>query len=172
MKTRIETVYEFRPLYEGKMLRYNGGNWIPDDGEYDLAFVQCDNPVFQGVELSSYSNLLWKWCKNMNWAAHIQKHPRGNAWHYMTNDCKPFHGEWNKDSHLNRLAYEAAGKKCCDMNRCANGRAVEFNITNDVIQAGQLREVKTKKIVKPPKIFKCCYCGNIDWKKEEKKAKR
>ncbi len=34
-------IYEFRPLpdfFNGAFMRYNGGQWIEDDGEYDLAF--------------------------------------------------------------------------------------------------------------------------------------
>lgn len=171
MKTRTETTYEFRPLYEGKMLRYNGGDWIPDDGEYDLAFIECDNPIWHGIDIPSRPTIVWRWCKNMNWTAHVQEHPNGNAWHYLTTDSKPWGGSWDVDKHPNELANREASSMCCYMNHCANGRCVDFNITNDTIQAGLLREVSTKKIIKPPKIFKCCYCGEIDWKKEEKKKR-
>ena len=168
MKTRIKTVYEFRPLYEGKMLRYNGGDWIPDDGEYDLAFIRLDSPVWYGVQMPYQSNILWSWCKGMNWRAYVRGHPDGNAWHYMTTDNKPWEGRWDRDKHINELANNSARDKCSEMNRCANGRFAEFNVLNDIVLAGQLREIETKKMIMPPNTFNCCYCGQISWREEEK----
>ena len=171
MKKRIETTYEFRPLYEGEMLRYNGGDWIPDDGEYDLAFVCVNDPVVYGVDMPSYDNIFWKWCNNMQWMAYVKGHPNGNAWHYMRYDNSKDRGRsWDRKNHPNIIAHDSGMDRVAKAMGCANGRSVDFNVTNDVIQAGLLRDADTKKIVKPPKTLKCCYCGEIDWAKTEKET--
>ena len=171
MKTRIETTYEFRPLYEGKMLRYSGGDWIDDDGEYDLAFVCVNDPVAYGVNMPYYDNIFWSWCNNMQWMAYVNGHPEGNAWHYMRrNESEDLGKSWDRGNHPNILAHDSGMKVVSSERGCANGRSVDFHTNDPVIEAGQLRDADTKEIIKPPKIFDCCYCGEIDWKKVEKET--
>lgn len=162
-------IYEFRPLYKGEMLRYNKGKWTKDDGKYDLAFIETNNPVAHYITLPYQDNLLWSWCKNMNWNANIDKHPNGNAWHYMSkNKAQNWGNGWERDKHPNIIAGNAAMDKCCSKFSSANGRGVDFYVNDPTILKGSVRELETKKIVVPPMIFNCIYCGEINWKKEEK----
>jgi hypothetical protein len=57
--------------------------------------------------------------------------------------------------------------KCCQLYSCANGGGPEMQILDPYIKAGLVREQGTKKILTFPEKFKCMYCGEIDWKKEE-----
>lgn len=166
----IFPAYEFRPLKEGNYKRYADGKWIDDDGEYDLAFVELNEFMAYMVDLPYYENIRWSWCKNGAWTAFVKKHPAGNAWHYMLANRQTKWGEhWKRDQHLNTKAGRKAMDFCCSQKGCANGRGPEFYINDPYIKAGLLREVKTKKVVKLPKIFNCMYCGKLDWQKMEAK---
>lgn len=167
---RIKSIYEFRPdkLYTGALLRYNEGNWIDDDGEYDIAFVTKNDNFALMVDMPYCSNLLWSWCKNMNWRANIPNHPRLNPWHYMTNDHEPpSHDGWKRDIHPNTIAGDKAMNFVCNNHGCANGEHVEFNVLDKTINAGLLRTKNTKEIVIVPEIFDCVYCGEHNWRKKE-----
>lgn len=103
----IFPIYEFRPpthychssLYDGYpgLLRYNNGNWIEDNGEYDLAFVgysECHAPVFWYVEIPD----------------HIGDH------HY-----------YRKSWHPNEVAHNNACWVCAKINSCASGISIDIN---------------------------------------------
>lgn len=175
MEKKIELlwpIYEFRPdvlaesCSESNLLRWNNGNPIPDDGEFDIAFIG-GNFVFY-VDLPYYANLLWKWCKGMQWGDHVSSHPNGNAWHYVSRDGSRKWGDhWARDSHPNTIAGSRAMNYLSKQRSCANGRSVEFNVTDKTITEGLLRIRETREIVKPPEIFQCMYCGNLDWHEEE-----
>jgi hypothetical protein len=162
-------IYEFRPLKEGKYLRYADGKWIEDDGEYDLAFVGIsDTCMAWYFRHSNRPNILWSWCKGSRWQAKVENHPNGNAWHYMLKEGKTGWGDcWNKQGHPNEIAGNSAMNKCCELYSCANGRGPEMYILNPYIKAGLVRERDTKKILTFPEKFNCMYCGEIDWRKEE-----
>jgi hypothetical protein len=165
-------VYEFRPdhILTGEILRYNNGDWIPDDGEYDIAFVCLKQSLVTYFRLPHYNNLLWSWCKNMQWSAFVSGHPNGNAWHYMSrNGEKSWGDNWGRDKHPNTIAGDKAMDFCARKMSCANGRGVEMSVTDKTIDAGLVRDRETKTILTSPEIFKCIYCGNVDWKKEEKR---
>lgn len=53
--------YVFRPLPSDNKgwLRYNGGDWVPDDGKPDLAFARPGLALF--AELPHLDNILWSW---------------------------------------------------------------------------------------------------------------
>lgn len=163
-------VYEFRPegIFSGGLMRYNNGNWIEDDGEYDIAFVCLEEQSYAYISLPYRKNLQWSWCKNMNWGAYVHKHPNGNAWHYMSKDGeKDILDSWDRDDHPNTKAGKVAGNYCADIKGCANGRGIQMNMSDKSIEIGLVRNVKTKDVLVFPKIFTCIYCGNHDWKQEE-----
>lgn len=160
-------IYEFRPdkLTSNKLLRYNNGNWVEDDGEYDLAFIDFTTLNVYYVNLPYRKNLQWSWVKDGKWAAYVRKHPNGNAWHYMTkNGEKHIEDTWERDKHPNIIAGNLAMNKLSSIKGCANGNGVEFNILDETINVGLLRILNTKKIVKIPENFNCIYCGIINLK--------
>lgn len=164
-------IYEFRPVKEYvDCLRFADGKWIPDDGEYDLAFVGKDNGFPMGIyfKLPYHSNIIWSWCKKGNWGANVTQHPRGNAWHYMLRPRKKTWGNsWARDLHPNIIVGNKAMDKCCSMYSCANGTGGEFHINDPYIKNGLVRNKETKEIIIFPEIFHCIYCGDIDWQKSE-----
>lgn len=169
----VVPVYEFRPLQkhcQGEMFRFNLGDWIPDDGEHDLAFVSCGTAYY--FHVPNRLGIIWSWVANGRWGAHVAEHPGGNAWHRMLRDGETEWGDtWQKYYHEN----EIAGKKAMEFaikNRCsANGTGPEFHINDPYIASGLVRERDTKEIVKFPDIFNCMYCGEIDWRKVEAVSK-
>lgn len=163
-------IYEFRPdkILSGKILRYNNGLWTPDDGEYDIAFMSPDEVQYACVSLPYHLNLMWSWCLGGNWGAHVPEHPKENPWHYMTTDGNKWESPWSgRCLHPNIKVADEASTKLASMKSCANGNGVNFNVLDKTIAAGLLRRVDTKEVVVPPKIFKCCYCGEHDWKQKE-----
>lgn len=164
--TNLWPVYEFRPLpqHSGAMvLRYAGGEWLPDDGEWDIAFVSYMGcaPYGLGVNLPYQRNIVWSGLTT-HWRGHQARHPRGgNPWHYMLRAGQTeWGGDWGRDAHLNTRAYEAAMNKCCSLNRCANGRGPEFKLGDPYVAAGFLRDRETKEVVKFPEPPHCMYCGD------------
>ena len=158
--------YEFRPLpsTKGEVLRYAQGEWLPDDGEWDVAFVVSGfgGPLGLGVRMPYQRNIIWKGLTS-HWSANNLKHPRLNPWHHMFREgTSEWGGDWGGSRHPNSLAMDAAMNKCCSMHRCANGRGPEFVIGDPWIAAGLLREVETKTVVQFPEILDCAYCG-LDW---------
>ena len=159
-------VYEMRPLPEdGKVLRFNSGQWTEDDGEWDLAFISAGHfgpPLAYGVSLKYYTNLLWSGLTT-HWSGNIGTHPNGNAWHYMLKPgCKKWGESWLRDKHENTSAYEAGMSRQSALHGCANGRGVEFKIGDPYIAAGLLRLRDTKEVVTFPERFRCMYCGDVE----------
>ena len=170
-------IYEFRPIYTDRpLLRYNDGNWIEDDGEYDLCFITADRagaPMCYYVSLPYRKNILWSWAKDGNWGASVSRHPDSNAWHYMSKDgSKDINDSWNRDKHPNKLASEIGMSKLSKEHSCANGSGVDFHIGDPYILVGLVREKKSKKVVVFPKEFKCIYCGSHDVFTEDKRLKK
>jgi len=165
-------VYELRPLpNSGEWLRWNNGNPIKDDGEWDLAFMNVGNgpPIVIYVSLAYKTNLLWSWVKNGQWGIDVPEHPDANAWHRITTDGKETNGSWDRDKHPNTIAGDKAMSWQSSRHGCSNGRHAEFYINNEWIEAGLLRNKETKEVVVFPEIFDCIYCGKHDWRKEENK---
>ncbi len=170
-----ERTFELRPLEPlTQCYRYNGGNWIPDDGEYDLAFLGFDSsgfPVCVYLDIDGDKNIQWHWTKNGISGNHVAEHPNGSCWHYML-----FPGKTDFDdgfdtfyNHPNNLAHDSASSVHSELlkNGCLNGRGPDFYIGDDYIKAGLLRDANTKEVIKFPKIFKCMDCGDHDWFAEE-----
>ena len=166
----MNITYEFRPLPEyTDVIRYADGLWIPDDGEYDTAFVckgESGYPAALWVRHHERENIEWTWlCKN-NWHNRVSNHPKGRSWHYMIKPGTKDKGEftrrdWNGPNDI-------AMSKCFDLYRCANGRPVEFSVNDPYIEAGLVRNIETKEILTPPKVFLCMYCGPILWRVAER----
>jgi len=155
-------VYEFRPLYKGSLVRYNNGKWTDDDGEYDIAFYTADNVFSFGVDLPYYDNILWSWCKDMQWGSYVNGHPVGNAWHYSTKDGSKNRGELWKDryKHPNVKARDLASSELCKKKGVANGRGPQlFHYECSYIINGYVREQETGIVVSAPEILNCIYCG-------------
>lgn len=156
-------VYEFRPIehhMRGTVLRYADGDWIPDDGEWDVAFITygMGAPLGLGVHLPQQRNIVWSGLTS-HWSAHNPAHPRGNAWHYMLRGGETqWGGQWLRDHHPNERAARAAMSKCCAINGCANGSGPEFQDGNPYIVAGLVRERDTKAVVRRPAHRQCMYC--------------
>src|SRR5690606_33850230 len=114
MATMLHPVYEFRPLPDAfptnfcrgkEVFRYADGQWLPDDGEYDIAFVS--GPFCLMVELPYQRNIIWSWLTG-HWQANEPRHPHGNPWHYMLREGETeWGGNWGRDNHPNRRAGDA-----------------------------------------------------------------
>lgn len=158
-------VYEFRPTAKhslGTVLRYANGAWVPDDGEWDLAFVSygMGAPLGLYVDVPYQRNILWKGLTT-SWQGHVAEHPNGNPWHYMLREGETtWGGPWHKDNHPNERAGREAMNKCCSINRCANGRGPKFEIGDPYIALGLLRNADTKQLVEQPRHLSCMYCGD------------
>jgi hypothetical protein len=159
-------VYEFRPLPEhlGSMVfRYADGEWLPDDGEHDIAFISYGMiaPLALYVRLPYQRNIVWSGL-TQHWRGSDANHPRRNPWHYMLRDGETeWGGPWSgRDAHPNERAGNAAMSECCRRNRCANGRGPEFVIGDPYIAAGLVRELETQKVVAFPERLSCMYCGD------------
>ena len=176
----LNETFVFRPIADSHnlaTLRYSNGAWIPDDGEVDLAFVQY-NCMAYGVQMPSYSNLLWSWMDyelTKKWLPeHLHKHSQGH--HYMTVDNTPLSEEFRRykfpddDKHPNAIAYRAAMDKCCNIYGCANGRGPHLvNANYDIgkyiqadqyIKRGLLRIQRTSEPIVIPANLKCILCAD------------
>lgn len=162
-------IYEFRPLPQtmrGTVLRYCGGEWAPDDGEYDLAFAMPDECVVYYVDLPYQKNIVWSWL-DQHWQRNNAAHPRGNPWHYMLRDAaKKWGGDWGRQNHENTRAGDSGMSHVCDLRGCSNGRGPEFTIGDPWIARGLVRDASTKEVVAFPKKFLCMYCGEHDTPQE------
>lgn len=163
-------VYEFRPLPEhsrGTVLRYADGAWLPDDGEFDLAFVSygMQAPLGLSIRLPHQRNIIWSGLTG-NWHGEDHDHPRHNPWHYMLREGETeWGGNWDLDRHPNEHAGNRAMGKCCAINRCANGRGPEFKHGDKYIMQGLVRERESKLIVEAPRKLSCMYCGDA-WERK------
>jgi hypothetical protein len=159
-------VFEFRPapgiLRAGyPVFRFADGQWLPDDGEYDLAF--CAWLICLYVEPPYQRNIVWQGLTTP-WRGHQPKHPRGgNPWHYMLREgTDDFGGAWARDVHPNAKAGRSGMDWTCAQYRSASGQHVEWNEADPHIAAGLVRDRETKEILRPPERLHCCFCGP-DW---------
>lgn len=155
-------VYEFRPLSTSfrpsvGVRRYAEGGWLPDDGEYDLAFIA--DGVCLMFEPPYQRNIICSWLKT-HWSGSVKDHPRGNPWHYaLRHGTTEWGGDWGRDHHPNRLAGCAGMNKMCSERGASSGQHVEMRADDPIIAAGLLRERDTKKVFSWPDNLTCCYCG-------------
>lgn len=178
MDVNLWPAYEFRPHMEWlrnssswprdvtDLHRFNDGQWVKDDGEYDLAFVSVDRGFCLMVEVPYQRNILWSWLTGPWWAGGPAAHPvyrrsiSPNPWHYMLRPGeKEWGGEWGRDQHENRRAGEAGMSWVCSQRGAARGRHVEFHLGDPHIAAGLLRRRDTKEVVIFPDPPVCMYCG-------------
>lgn len=163
-------VFEFRPLpgfFRGEFRRFAEGKWLPDDGEYDLAFIgdaSSDHgssfPCCLYVQLSGHDNIACSWLST-HWSRDVVGHPGGNPWHRTMRDGSKDWGSFAADYYTspNRRAGDAGMSKMSSERRCSNGRHVEFYAKDEHIAAGLLRDRATKEIFKWPENMTCSYCG-------------
>lgn len=114
------------------VLRYAEGKWIPDDGEYDLAFA---HGVFAfGVNLPDYSNIIWSWFDidlTRRWLPkHLHKYAGGH--HCYTIDNTPYSQDyqWDNSQHPNEIAMKSAMNKVVSIHGCGNGRGAYLTSEN------------------------------------------
>ncbi len=156
--------YEFRPRdceLRGTVLRYADGAWLPDDGEWDLAFISygMSAPMVYYVDLPYQRNIVWRGLTT-HWRGSIRDHPRGNPWHYMLREGETeWGGDWGRSNHPNSRAGDSGMSKCGSINRCANGRGIRFDVADPHIVLGLVRDRSTKKVLRVPTFFECMYCG-------------
>jgi hypothetical protein len=156
-------VYEFRPLPEvfNAARRFANGQWIPDDGEYDIAFIGFSPaPVCLYVHHSYQKNIVASWLTT-HWTVFQPNHPRGNPWHYALREGETaWGGDWGSRQHENHKAGDAGMNKLAAEAGCANGWHVELDKAHDKhIAAGLVRDRETKEIFTFPKRLVCMYCG-------------
>lgn len=157
--------YEFRPVsgyFKGPFRRYAEGQWIPDDGEYDLAFVSdgYGAPLCLYVSTWHRENLLCSWLTTPGrWGAYEPKHPGGNAWHYALKDGTKNWGEGShNESSPNYIAGHSGMDWLCKKHRCANGDYVDWKADDPHIVGGLVRDRDTKEVFRFPEGLKCMYC--------------
>ena len=126
----IVTTNKFDHAMQG-VLRYAEGQWIPDDGEYDLAFA---SGVFAfGVSLPDYTNAIWSWLDmdlTKKWLP--ERLYKYASWHHScTINNTPFDQKchWDKRQHPNEIAMKSAMDKVCSIQGCANGSGA--NLTSE-----------------------------------------
>lgn len=159
-------VYELRPLPNSPRVwvRYADGQWLPDDGEYDIAWASMiyGPPYALYVDLPYQRNIVWSWY-DTSWGATEPRHPRGNAWHYMLREgTKTWGGDWKREQHPNVIAGRTAMDWVASQKSCANGIGARFSDRDDYIKAGLVRERESKRVVAPPSPRVCMYCGPIE----------
>lgn len=103
------------------LLRYANGQWIPDDGEYDLAFAQGLFAYYVGIP--NYSNIIWSWRDITLTRNYLPEylHKYAKAHHLCTTDNLPMK-HWNNDQHPNKVAGDSAMHQVSSIHGCANGR--------------------------------------------------
>lgn len=163
----IWPVYEFRPSldsFRGKILRYAEGSWIPDDGEYDTAFVgiEASENICLYVSLPYQRNIICSWLTG-HWTSQVEEHPRdGNPWHYaLRHGTSDWGGDWGRDRHENTRAGDHGMSFVASKKGCANGRHVEFHANDPHIAAGFVRDRETKEVFRFPQNMTCMYCGGL-----------
>ena len=170
--------YVFRPtpgnnltqvLGKGSWLRYGGGLWVEDDGEFDLAFVSMQTPVALGVKIPYRDNLEWEW---MDMDVAVAATGVENAekslirpWHIQIHDPTKGWGEHHgigseRDSHPNEIAHRSAMDKCCQLHGCANGRGPHFVLPDAWVEAGLLRITRYLLPILAPANPVCYLCLN------------
>lgn len=165
MQKMLWPVFEFRPLphfFREKPLRYADGAWLPDDGEYDIAFTGTGlgENVCLYVSLPYQRNIVCSWLTG-HWTSRCAEHPRdGNPWHYaLRSGTSDWGGDWGRDRHPNTLAGDRGMSFVSSRRGCANGRRVEFHADDPHIAAGLVRNRETKEVFRFPDNIACMYCG-------------
>jgi len=151
--------------YRQGLLRYASGEWIPDDGKPDLAFV---HGVFAyGVNLPYSTNILWSWRDLELTRQYVSGELSRfyiSGWHFQTiNNTHWKDFRWDshqRDSHPNTIAKKSAMDKCCSMHGCANGAGPELTLPNAWIERELLWIKSTMKLVKAPDNPICFLCLN------------
>lgn len=163
-------IVEFRPrpgLFRSNVRRYAEGKWIPDDGEYDVAFVCTDAKLGESAggygaclyfEPSFRKNIRWSWCDG-HWSGKDPRHPKGNAWHYMLVPGTSEWGEWERHRHANELAKESGFGQMRESG-CCNGVAIELKPDDPHIQLGLARIKGSGFVIVPPSKPVCMYCSD------------
>jgi hypothetical protein len=181
MRGRYAEVYVFRPgelampagTYvmrsgeslvgaDDEWLRYADGLWLPDDGQYDLAFVSTQRPIALGVALPVWDGVEWSWRDPKTaYAAVGVESSLVNSWHRQVVD--PTEGDGNyvgaRGQHRNGVAYEAAMDKCSKLHSCGNGRGPRFELGDEWFAAGLVRTL-SGETVRPPEHPVCYLCAN------------
>ncbi len=171
-----QNVYELRPpdgFFRGRFRRYANGQWLPDDGEWDMAFIGDavsseggGYPCCLYYDPPYYQDLIWSWLTTP-WTAAYPPHPRANPWHYsLRPGASDRGGSASKDRHVNRIAGDKGMSKIAGERSCANGRHAEFKVGNSIIKAGLFRRLRDKVIVTFPDDPECMYCG-LSWREEQ-----
>lgn len=157
-------VYEFLLLpnmIRGEVLRYAGGEWIPNDGEYDIAFIGTSDPICVYVDHGYQRNINFGWFTK-HWSSHEPRHPRGNAWHYsLIEGATEWGGDWGRERNENYLVGRKGMDKVCSAMRCANGRGISLVNMDQHVKAGLVRDRETKEIFAYPSNPTCMYCGTV-----------
>lgn len=159
-------VYEFRPLegvLRGAVRRYADGEWIEDDGEYDLAFIaSVGAPICLFVSLPYERNIEWSWL-TAHWTVPQPLHPRGDPWHYSLREGETkWGGDWGSRQHPNALAGDSGMRALSSQHGCSNGFHVDFDLADRTLKEGLFRDRDTKEVVTIPESPSCMYCG-ADW---------
>lgn len=147
------------------LLRYADGKWIPDDGEYDLAFVQGVMAYY--VELPYYTNHIHSWHDMELTKKYLQDYLKkhANGWHTVTdNNLDTDDFEWaEREAHQNYIAGRSAMDKSCEMNGCANGNSIsltgDFWGNKDKPTIYVLRTMQPVKFPENPVCHKCLNNG-------------
>jgi hypothetical protein len=144
------------------MLRYAKSKWIPDDGEYDLAFIQG---VFAyGINLPHNSNLLYSWrdiVTTRKWLEPCKLEKFTTSWHYQTIDNKElvYWESKDRDNHPNEIASRSAMNKCSSINSVANGRCIDLMSKTDLPhRQGDIYIQRTMQPVSAPENPTCYLC--------------
>jgi hypothetical protein len=162
----------FRPLTEyrnSKLLRYGNGEWIPDDEQPDLAFVDLDNAISYSVLLPNYLNVLWCWHDSKLTLSIVGEEYKYEVrgWHTETVDnSEMIHwDDKDRDKHPNSIAHRSAMDKCCELHSCASGHGVsltsdEYDKPNPYFLKGLVYIQRTMKQITIPKTHVCYQCLN------------
>lgn len=164
----LNAVYEFRPLpwnFRGEFRRYAGGEWIADDGEYDIAFIGRGAwhgaPICLYFEPAYQRNIIAGWLTG-HWTSSVRAHPSGNPWHYALRDgTSEWGGDWGRGQHENRRAGDKGMSKMSGETGFSNGRLIEPTRPSNSghIAAGLVRNRETKAVLVYPTSPVCMYCG-------------
>jgi hypothetical protein len=166
---QLQAVYEFRPLpnmFRGEVRRFSDGKWLPDDGEYDLAFIgraaEWGAPICLYFHPSYQRNIIGSWVTS-HWSAHERRHRDGNAWHYALRPGQTkWGGNWGRENHANTRAGESGMNLMSSECGCCNGSHVAPTDMKDAhILAGRVRDRSTKAMLVLPNAPRCMYCGEI-----------
>jgi hypothetical protein len=153
--------------FDPPFYRYAEGKWIPDDGEYDVAFgCLIGAPVALYFTHSGKKNVVCQWRSRIH--KNNIKHPgkdiwikgHKDPWHYiLDNGSKvPDTGYNANDGNLNSQAGRNAMDHVFSEGHCCNGRSITFDPFDRHIAAGLVRDRETKEVLTFTPEMKCIYC--------------